>query len=493
MCFKIYMKVESYNFNNIKKTSTNKKNQQIKRVQAFKQDFAQISFLGMQSTALQITSAAKDVVTKADYNKATKYFAQELEKIHSDYIHLLNLKSFNLDKMNGIQYGLDVFKGLSMKQIAFLLDGLEAIITNRGCSNLCAHCYENAKPQQHLNLSKNSDWINSIDIEDFNNLTESLAQLKKRLKIPLFYWSKYHVHYPFKDADGMDIAIKDGKKILDFSHVNDKIFETTGLKGLFDTAGWIPHHKVQQQRAENLVKYFADDKNTHKIFNIYISINPFHMLNAKAIAYKDAGDIQMYEKYKELYVNRIANAIFTFTPVLNNPKFSFLLRAIPSSENVKPGYHYLALQSLIRNIVQAVKKLYEQDLQGANKYIYDQYQITNYITALNQKLTGINKIGATGRAEKLFSTSPTTIEKISSKRTSNLSSLKKELTDSDDFKKIIDVNGKVYLNDNYQTIPTELQLNFKNKDKKTVPFVNIVKDYKITKQMIENPYKKSIS
>ena len=50
--------------------------------------------------------------------------------------------------------------------------------------------------------------------------------------------------------------------------------------------------------------------------------------------------------------------------------------------------------------------------------------------------------------------------------------------------KIIDVTGKVYLTDNYRVIPTDIQLNFINKNKKADAFHSQVTDFIFTKDMI---------
>ena len=52
----------------------------------------------------------------------------------------------NFEKLEGAQIGLKSFEGLSIKQIAFALTDLHAIIMVSGCTNHCLHCYANAQP-----------------------------------------------------------------------------------------------------------------------------------------------------------------------------------------------------------------------------------------------------------------------------------------------------------------------------------------------------------
>ena len=66
----------------------------------------------------------------------------------------------------------------------------------------------------------------------------------------------------------------------------------------------------------------------------------------------------------------------------------------------------------------------------------------------------------------------------------NLKTKRKYNSSSEKYNKIIDVNGKIYLTDNYTVIPTDIQLNFLNREKSTQPFSTAIKDYIFTKNKI---------
>ena len=51
-----------------------------------------------------------------------------------------------INKLEGIQHGIKVFKNMSIKEIAFFLSTIAEFATLRGCYNNCAHCYADAKP-----------------------------------------------------------------------------------------------------------------------------------------------------------------------------------------------------------------------------------------------------------------------------------------------------------------------------------------------------------
>ena len=85
--------------------------------------------------------------------------------------------NLNLDKLNGIQEGIKVFDGLNMKEIAFVSQSILEVAVNRGCNNMCAHCYADAKPH----IKEDETHINKMSWNDFTNLTEGYKELNKRL------------------------------------------------------------------------------------------------------------------------------------------------------------------------------------------------------------------------------------------------------------------------------------------------------------------------
>ena len=79
--------------------------------------------------------------------------AQSAVKKLKNYIERTNqqdsfwLRNYSMEYIEGLQYGIKVFKGLTMKEIQYLSENLHVIAVKRGCKNMCAHCYADAKPQ----------------------------------------------------------------------------------------------------------------------------------------------------------------------------------------------------------------------------------------------------------------------------------------------------------------------------------------------------------
>ena len=107
------------------------------------------------------------------YKKAQLY-AEELKKSGE----IWDLNNWNLKKLEGIQYGIDIFEGVNIRQIYLLYKHLGMITTSRGCSNGCIHCYVDAKPTQ---ISKNAEQISAFSWEDLSSITKGFKTLNQRL------------------------------------------------------------------------------------------------------------------------------------------------------------------------------------------------------------------------------------------------------------------------------------------------------------------------
>ena len=64
------------------------------------------------------------------YLKAKEYLTKEFPKIKAR-----DLFRYDLKKLNGIQDGIKVFKGMTMAEIAFVLTTVSEFATVRGCKN----------------------------------------------------------------------------------------------------------------------------------------------------------------------------------------------------------------------------------------------------------------------------------------------------------------------------------------------------------------------
>ena len=81
------------------------------------------------------------------------------------------LRELAMEPFEGLQYGIDAFKGLTMKEIQYLCENLHVIAVKRGCNNMCGYCYADAKPSE-----------SAMSWEDFTIITRGMKTLKKRFK-----------------------------------------------------------------------------------------------------------------------------------------------------------------------------------------------------------------------------------------------------------------------------------------------------------------------
>lgn len=471
--------IKNFSYSRNKQYTENKTDTRLMHTSAARhfQDY-QIHFLGMPQIAPKN-------FTQKTYEEAVKYL-QFRKDILGKPSEQLNLLSFDLTKLNGIQKGIKVFKGLSMKEIAFLTNELLGVTIFRGCSNRCAHCYANAVPQH---FTSNSNMINQASYEDFKSFVDGIKELDKRLGIKTVKNSYTNTFVPFYDSDCIEIEMKDKVgKIYDFTDVNDIFFKSIGLKGIFDTTGWSPTSKKHQERAEKMLKYFLDPKNAKKMDQVAISINPFHGLNNKSIIFRNLNNEEQAKKFQRQYVERISNAIFTFTPLIGKPYFVFLVRAIKTRGYEGP-YDKKALSELTKEILSNVEEMYKKDYASNRRYIKMPEQIDENLGILRKMLKKVSSISSSGRAKGLFAEHTGVIRYNESVEKNRLNMLKKRvISPFIRYYKTIDVNGKVWLVDFRKTVPTDIQLNYGNKNKLTVPLGDQAEDIKVTKEMIDRDF-----
>lgn len=437
----------------------------------------QVSFRGLLSRLIHIKSLPIEhpPLTVQDYDNAVAYLQKSINN-NSSWYKKGNILKADLDKLNGIQHGIKVFAGMSMKEIAFLYDNFHAIATNRGCPNQCAHCYAEAIPPSRMG----SGVLSEMAFEDFKSLFEGISELNQRLGFNAIKNTTKDYSPLFLDSDCMNLEIKsEDNKILDFRHLNDLMFESTGIVGIFDTSGWVPTSLKHQKRAEDIVNYFLQPGNMDKTHQVNISLHPFHMLNVKSIEARNAGDFEKARKMRELYIDRMANVIFTFSPLMSSSKFNIMSRAVKDGEGYQ-GYNKGDLRQMINEIIEKVQARYAVECPEKAK---------EYSKYLKDKTERIRYIGAYGRGRNLFRpiTDAKTLRKAISIERSALSALKRNIRRKGWYRQI-DSNGEVTVTNNFHTILTPVHLNFHNKTQPTRPLPNQPDDFTITRAMIERAY-----
>lgn len=457
----------------------------------------QISYRSIQQTQ-QINSVPKPVYSKREllnlnnqvFYKNQISFGRNEPKLIKEYLKnrekrlrdagidyaLLNAQ--DIKHLEGIQKGIKVFENLTMQQIKFLAQSLSEIALQRGCNNMCSHCYAEAMPPSY---QKSENKINKIDFEDFENLCNGFKELNKRLGFNIL--ESYPEDYItlFHDSDSSMIFLQDKQgKTYDYLDLAKMLNDFADKLIIFDTAGWNLQDKKTQKRMEELVKKAINtDKYDFVTFNI--SANPFHSIYSKSVQQHLENNKEKEQKFREIYKNRMANVIFTLSPLIEKDNLHFIARALPNKlENVN-GYKEDDLKKLYSEIIQKVKLLYEQDLESGNKkVIKTKEQINKYLQTLKSDFRDIDTdLSVTKRLSSIVTDSKTELCKNARRHYFNNPKFAAKI-----FKYgILDINGKFYTTNFYETYKTDIQLNYINKNKKTAPIAPELRKKQITQEM----------
>ena len=430
-----------------------------------------------------------------------KYFAAKtylcMAKQAYKKVKTLDLYMFDLNKLDGIQEGINVFKGLNMKEIAFVADTVAEITVNRGCRNICAHCYASAKAP----IKETANQINKMSWNDFTSLTDGFEELNKRVGFPVVVQkkNKHAMAIPFHDADCSSIILKDNEgKEHDFIDIAERLDKAFHLPVLFDTAGWNIQDVKAQKRMEKYVEYYSKPENFKKLEGFNLSVNPFHAMYAKSLELKQNRKPELAEKLYDLYTTRMANVLFTLTPLQKNPNFEFIARSAANDSKVPKGFKEKDLRVLYMDILEKVNNLYKKDMKSAQKVVKNEDEAFEYFNNYYKRLENISPtIGMSARAEKFVDKNDEiakfgerrkqqNIKDIQSlKRIKDFRKLNKDMNNH--FYGIIDANGDYYLTTFHTSFPTEIKFNFENKGKTTAPIAPYLqKDTPLTRNVINN-------
>ncbi|MEI3254440.1 MAG: hypothetical protein V8R83_03905 [Candidatus Gastranaerophilaceae bacterium] len=296
--------------------------------------------------------------------------------------------------------------------------------------------------------------------------------------------------------DAIDIAVNDlNGNIHDFPELNKMLYKATGKKGVFDTSGWNPKSRVHQERAQKIVEYYKNPKHADELYQFNLSVNPFHSIYAKSVELKEKGYDKLSEKLYKIYVDRISDALFTFIPLMNNSNFSVILRAFKNDVPNMKNFNEDAISKLVDDILSSFYDKCKSDMLNNKQVITSsdnlgdvmnlavknlKYISTNIISGEKIKHLFFKRNPDKSDFEfyKFFST-PLTLSECFD-RLKKWNNYEKAAVN---YQKIIDSTGKVYLSDNYRIIPTDIQFNFVNKEKKTGGF-SMTEDFIVTKEMI---------
>ena len=302
------------------------------------------------------------------YLKAQRYaiWLNKYMKTQPNY-EQFPFRNLSMEPLEGLQYGIKVFKGLTIKDIQYLCENLHVIAVKRGCNNMCGYCYADAKPSK-----REMSW------EDFTTITKGFKTFRKRLgDLNLFGENLPDLGgnplIPrstelFYDADCMNIAIKDKKgKLYDFTDLATELYNSLGRRTVFDTSGWEPKNELLQKRAEKYAEYFSKPENKEKLNGFNLSFNTFNASYIAAVKALKSGDKERYLRLKNKFIDRTSNAIYTFTPLLTDEKFMILTRSFGINAQNAEHFDFAAMFGLIKEVLKKVENLYKKDLLKEQK------------------------------------------------------------------------------------------------------------------------------
>lgn len=389
------------------------------------------------------------------HDNIIKYLQKSKIRLNNKHLSVDNIHNYSAKKLEGIQQGIPLFENLSMAQIMQIVKDKIEFVIKRGCSNMCVHCYANAKPAVHY---KNDKQLTSISFDDFEVLCNGFEELSKRLKFKILGDREYVTLFHDGDSSSIDLQDKLGNN-YDYLDLATKINKLTNSFVMFDTSGWNIQDKKTQQRMNALVQKAKDNKE-YNFIEFNISINPFSPFYDKSLKYKAEENKEKEAKMRNIYTERMANVIFTLSPLLENNRVNFIERAFKDNYKQMQGYQVKDLKKLIDEIIQKLKRMYIDDYNSERRIINSMEQVYRYLNIIKKKTNYIStEIGFAGRLVDNFQ------NKITPK--------KHKLNSDNSLASIIDINGKVYFTDFITTKETDIQLNYKNKNAKTPPIYPI--------------------
>lgn len=402
---------------------------------------------------------------------------------------LINSKIKDLD---GIQKGISLFNEMSLSEIFYFANHVLEIVLQRGCQNMCTHCYADAMPPNYK-ASRNK--INKIAFEDFESFCDSFNELNKRLGFNIFDNSEIPYITLFHDSDSSMIFLQDKKGIqYDYADLSKKLFDLTGKRVLFDTSGWNLTDKETQQRMQALVNKII---NTNKYDFIYfnVSLNPFHSIYNKSLNLVKEGRTNEANYLRNIYTERMANVLYTLSPltqktnsILQTPMLKFIIRCLPDDIENSNGMTTKDFKSLFGEIMLKLENLYEKDINNQNKTITHE-QTDRYIDFYKNLIQNSIKTSPSvnGRLANLLAGNKGGKELYSLTR----DNIRNDAGYGADYFGILDINGKYYTTNFYESYPTELKFNYLNKTKDTAPIQPNLQNEIVTKQMISSVVSKT--
>lgn len=364
------------------------------------------------------------------------------------------LTKIDLKEVNGIQNNIPLFKGVKIEDIAFITKRLETLNLFRGCRWGCSHCLKNA-----LAPKKGRE---TILFEDLLRFVEGFSKLSERFGFNVLNGNKY-INI-VDDSNPIDTKIKGLTKEHTVYEAMKLIYENLNIPTLFVTSGWVSKyvngHKYAVNIARSIVNMVKKDKNSVK--NVEISINPFMDVNN--------------------YTDRMAETLFAFLDLFKIDKAKIIYR------HGSVNWLEFNQSSLTEKDEAFTKKLYQDIYNKLQKLAHSSLEsIPELKPEVVTKFGKSHLIEPSGRGRRFFSS-----EK-------NMQLQKELIQDSLDWRanseeeqreillnnslKCVDIDGSIYTTKPSSatyiatpielTIPTDIKLNYINKNKPNPIFSDI--------------------
>ena len=398
---------------------------------------------------LHLMNKAKNFFTR--FSIGMMKISPEISTYVRELPNAVKLSKYPLTKMDsakleGIQYGIPLFEGVKFDDIAFITKQLETLNLFRGCKWGCKHCLKNAmapKPGRE-----------SILFEDLKRFVYGFKQLSERLGFDVLNGNKYL--NIIDDSNPIDVPIKGLSREHSVAEGMKLIYEKLGIPTLFVTSGWTDmrngRYKYSIDAAKRIVNMVR--KNPDSVKEVEISINPF--LETRN------------------YASRMARTLLTFLDLFKIDKASIIFR---HADEEYPAYNKNAASNLYQDIYKELKRHCDFNLES----------IPQLKPEVVTKFDKSHLIEPSGRGRKFFPIG----KNMKLQKELIQDSLEWELMSKEEQReallnralKCVDIDGGIYTtkpsNANFVntpielTIPTDIKLNYINKDKPNPIFSDI--------------------
>lgn len=310
-----------------------------------------------------LKSSTSDKFITSPFTKAYEYIQKMKNLLETQGEKLETISQLDPNKLSGILDGLPTFKNIKTKDIG-LLNNILIINTQRGCNNGCGHCYLLAKPTKSYNEP-------TIGWETYKQIFQDFGTLNSRLGFNVL-GKKFEFAYNYADSDPIEFCSIDkvGKK-HNIAEAAEFFYNKIGKPLDFSTAGWDIDNEFENNAAKEIVAMVKSKPQVLR--NVDISIHPFHKYMLKANSYYKKSQelkytnpeqseyyMQLYIKSRQAYVDRMANVLATFAPIMK-PGYSHIDSQYIFANNPLSIFTKQETENLCNEILERTKELCEKD------------------------------------------------------------------------------------------------------------------------------------